>query len=719
MTSRHNCQVDVPTSFTNRRRVATTRWTIFCQIIAAAFLGLGNVLRCVGASDGSDNNNGRRYNHVSGEGIYDPTNPLWREEYQYTGERRGPLLQKDDRVGGGKWEDRPQRPRIQGRKSITTDASSTSSGGDFVDEGSLERHFPYHQSDDFSSHGGRRLELRPSDGFSRGGDSLAPSSSSVSTMPSNRRGQLDWLLDDDFLQSSCTSSIRMTRQRKSNRRNKGLSIVFQPKRGTVEVDFIGPSQESRLNKIPHRPEQPIGGASKVRDGITTRSIAANATIDESNGKNETIATASTTTTIIPSVGVRRIAGRQLVPVTQLSHSPNLPSKDFQLSLSVDPFSTARLIHTLAVTCISLVSALAGTLRLVAPMIAAKRFITTIGYIFYDHYNGRYIRTTYTRRMRRMQEYEIIAGLRGTGRCILQILSVGLVGGIVGFVMDRAPCLIRPAWICHWWYGTIWITSIHTAGWAMELWLVSLNKSHPLSLRPTPTIGRSGAIRKKADRRMSSLFHRQKEEFQTSTLEGLIQIPWRIVLRRLRDPEEWFMSMLRPRSNSRFYYSNMNTYTQQHEEHKPLRLDSLLFPCTWVPLQVWTCLVVVRAIRLTLTKPLSWTDAADYMIFMSSKRWVVMRSFLGYEVLYGEWKRVFVTERRVALGAFVSTLSLTALLWTIYSVAMVDGITALLLIPTVIARLVSTWMNILLYYDRCGLPSAFGRSPVPSERKVLE
>jgi hypothetical protein len=56
---------------------------------------------------------------------------------------------------------------------------------------------------------------------------------------------------------------------------------------------------------------------------------------------------------------------------------------------------------------------------------------------------------------------------------------------------------------------------------------------------------------------------------------------------------------------------------------------------------------------------------------------------------------------------------------VYSVAMVEGITALVLIPAVIARLVSTWMNILLYYDRRGLPSSFGRSPVPSDRKIME
>lgn len=675
--SSHHHQVSL------RRRVIT---------ILIALLVHWDVLFVV-ASGGSYCNDGRRY-HISGEGLYDPTNPLWREEYQYTGERRGPFLDEDD----------------NGRQnSAITDTFSGSSGGDYVDEDSHERRSPYHLDDEFVV-GPRRQDLRPSDGFSRGGGSSAPSSSSPSPsrIHSNSRGRLEWARDKGIFQSSSTSSIHMTRPRTSARRSKGLSIEFQPKRGRVDVDFIGPPHDRRLPKVAHRSEKPIGGASYTAgDEITTSSTDANATTDSRNDSNETtLSTTATTPT------------RQLVPAAQIVHNPPPLSPDFQLSLSVDPFSTVRLIHTLAVTCIGFVSAFAGTIRLVAPMIAAKRLLTTIGYIFYDHYNGRYIRTTYTRRMRRMQEYEVIAGLRGAGRCLLQILCVGTVARIVGFIMDRAPCLTRPAWICHWWYGTVWISSIHAAGWAMQSWLATLDNSHPLSLRPTPTIGRSGPTRKKGDRRISSLFNRQKEELQSSPLDGLIQVPWHIV-QRMRDPEEWLMSMLRPRSNSRFYYSNLHANSQQHAEQQPFKLDTLLFPCTWRPLQVWTSLVVVRAIRQTLTKTLRWTDAAEYMTLMSSKRWFVMRSFLGYEILHGEWKRVFVTERRVALGAFVSTLCLTALLWTVYSVAMVDRITALLLIPTAIARLVSTWMNIFLYYDRCGLPSSFGRSPVPSKRKILE
>lgn len=499
-----------------------------------------------------------------------------------------------------------------------------------------------------------------------------------------------------------------------------MSIDFQPKRGQVEVDFFGPQEEQRhVPKITHHPGRSVKGASDGANGSATGGIEANATANATHTISDgaTVSTALTT-----GQGHHPEAGRQLVPVSQPHHPPSGGiNSNFQLSLSVDPFSTARLLRALALTCVGLISAFAGTLRLVAPMIAAKRCLTTIGYIFYDHYNGRYIRTAYTRRMRRMQEYEIIAGLRGTGRCLLHILCVGLVGRTVGYVMDRAPCLIRPARICDWWYGAVWISSVYAVGWAMEFWLTSVHTSHPLSLRPTPMIGRSGTSRKKSHGGISGFFNRQresKEEPPAFALGALVQVPWRIV-QRMRDPEEWFTSMLRPRNHSRFYYSNMHSYTPQQEHQKPLKLDTLLFPCTWKPLRVWTSLAVVRAIRLTLTKTASWGDTADYVASMSSKRSLIMRSFVVYDILYGEWKRVFVTERRVALGAFFSTVSLTALLWMVYSVAMVEGITALVLIPAVIARLVSTWMNILLYYDRRGLPSSFGRSPVPSDRKIME
>ena len=47
------------------------------------------------------------------------------------------------------------------------------------------------------------------------------------------------------------------------------------------------------------------------------------------------------------------------------------------------------------------------------MILAKRCLQVVGFMVYDHYNGRYLRNIYTKRMQHMQEFEVIASARAT------------------------------------------------------------------------------------------------------------------------------------------------------------------------------------------------------------------------------------------------------------------------------------------------------------------
>jgi tryptophan-rich sensory protein len=72
-------------------------------------------------------------------------------------------------------------------------------------------------------------------------------------------------------------------------------------------------------------------------------------------------------------------------------------------------------------------------------------------------------------------------------------------------------------------------------------------------------------------------------------------------------------------------------------------------------------------------------------------------------MHSEWYRIFVKERRVALGAMISVIGFVSLLRMVSVVALADKVAAIALIPSVIASLVSSYMNAILYYDHY-LPS---------------
>jgi tryptophan-rich sensory protein len=346
----------------------------------------------------------------------------------------------------------------------------------------------------------------------------------------------------------------------------------------------------------------------------------------------------------------------------------------------------------------------GTIQLMGPMILAKRILTTVGYIFYDHYNGRYLRTTYTRRMQHMQEFEVIASARALGRFLLQCWTMMGTGGVIQWVMNRAPsCMLQPAWVCHWWYGMVWMGVVYMAGWGMgvavknEGYTINMGRNdedgtaitkyygNPLSIRPTYISTSTNPLR------------RRQQQSHGSPMDRLLRIP-RQVLQWMREPEESINNVFR--------------FANQKSNH-PIRpatpakrsLDTLLFPSTWRPLRLWSCLTIVYAISITLT---SGNTAALHR---------VMKSFIVQETFHYEWYRVFVKERRIALGAVICMVGLVALLRMNVMVASIDKLAGLALIPMLIAEVVTWYMNTILYFDHY-LPSARPPSPVKRDGNVV-
>jgi hypothetical protein len=158
----------------------------------------------------------------------------------------------------------------------------------------------------------------------------------------------------------------------------------------------------------------------------------------------------------------------VVPLTQKLESLNTPcNENIQISLSIDPSSFIRLLQFSVKGSAGVLGAFVATLRLLAPMIVARRSLATLGYICYDYYNGRYLRTTYNKRLRHMQEYEIISAIRACGRSVVQVLGMGLFGKLLEKILNLSPCWMATR-ICEYWYAMVWMVGILIAARAMEV-----------------------------------------------------------------------------------------------------------------------------------------------------------------------------------------------------------------------------------------------------------
>jgi tryptophan-rich sensory protein len=151
-------------------------------------------------------------------------------------------------------------------------------------------------------------------------------------------------------------------------------------------------------------------------------------------------------------------------------------------------------------------------------------------------------------------------------------------------------------------------------------------------------------------------------------------PWHVLQQWLKDPEEWI--------------STMAAYNERIvNRDRPFQPDPLLFPSTWPPLRILICVAVVRVMTTTLWDPNKWGGYG------------IMREFLLQHVLYDEWYRILMKEKRVALAAVMHVLCFLSTLYLFYTAMLADGLAPVLIFPALLASMFSGWMNIVLYWER--------------------
>mmetsp|Transcript_19849 Transcript_19849/g.25728 ORF Transcript_19849/g.25728 Transcript_19849/m.25728 type:complete len:373 (+) Transcript_19849:56-1174(+) len=209
-------------------------------------------------------------------------------------------------------------------------------------------------------------------------------------------------------------------------------------------------------------------------------------------------------------------------------------------------------------------AFVGTLRLLAPLIVARRVLLGVFRFFLDYATGRYFRKTYSKLERLyMHYYELPAAIRSCSRCLSQAVTYILLSRVTSCANVCIPTYLKATTMTEdlegldtdevtYFCTLIWVTSIvwigHKIASMVAIWGGPLRiqvKNHPI---------------------------RSKR----SAIRAFVR-PWHI-LQLMSRPDEW-----------------LNTFTLWNgaTEQSPFSPNRMLFPATWKPLRLMQILVIAR------------------------------------------------------------------------------------------------------------------------------
>ena len=364
------------------------------------------------------------------------------------------------------------------------------------------------------------------------------------------------------------------------------------------------------------------------------------------------------------------ADSSLGPVTSSSTSSsslNLMSSDLfsnneqRMTLTIDPASFLRLAIILTQMTGSLAAVTIGTLRLLAPMIVARRTILTVADVIVDYLRGRYFRTTYSRLERvYLRYYEAPAALRAMARTASQISIFFLLSSFMSWLVgtNHPPCRAQGrglAFVC----GLLWIFSVVGTGHAFTQYVAKWGGP----LRIQKAYSSSASIQ------------------QTTILQQVFVRPFHII-QFMQDPAQWL---------------NMIS-TPQVTKPPAFVPNPLIFPITWGPLRI---IQIMGLATVMCTDPcdFSTTFSLSRAAASTSNTQKLMRQFLTQLALGDEWCRVLIEEKRVGLGIVIVICYFFAILQFIISAATINLTASIWLLPSLVAAVVSGWLNIVIFWNR--------------------
>jgi len=171
-------------------------------------------------------------------------------------------------------------------------------------------------------------------------------------------------------------------------------------------------------------------------------------------------------------------------------------------------------------------------------------------------------------------------------------------------------------------------------------------------------------------------------------------PNHVLSRIVHHPIDW----IRELEEWKYVSSIANVFYHRGGKQKRIRRDNifnpdpLLFPATWMPLRWLQIFAIAKAFS---------TDPSGYRWCLPEETSSVnrlMKQYLVQKALYDEWNRVFLGEKRVGLGILVVTSYFVALLLMFCTTFTLDGGATAMLVPSVLAALLSGLMNIAIFVD---------------------
>ena len=327
-----------------------------------------------------------------------------------------------------------------------------------------------------------------------------------------------------------------------------------------------------------------------------------------------------------------------------------------VDVCIDPLSMLRCGQVLLAFASSVSTATWGTLRLLAPLVvSAKVYRSLCDSIDNLQRSRKGQRLEFLQSPKLLQQRRPLPLLSPSLRSVGRVLAHAMVLSILGRAMEwsmgltKYPCRFKQTGGCRWICSVLWLGPVlgvgHVISSAIALW------GGPFQLQVQ--------------------YKRRRPTARSVCLHPDRFREW------LKQPDEWIREVANDR---RFFSSNML------QAWSPVS-GFLSFPTRWEP--IWILMI------LGVTKEM--TSGRDTMHTM-------MRLVLLQQAFRDEWHRVLLVERRVLLGLipaagyFGTTL---ALFFTVFRkpALSISSLSILLLLPSVLAILISTWMNLVVYLDQ--------------------
>lgn len=318
----------------------------------------------------------------------------------------------------------------------------------------------------------------------------------------------------------------------------------------------------------------------------------------------------------------------------------------QIYISADFASFIRIAFIIAKVSASATTAFVGTLRLLAPMIVARRIVLSLSEIILDYMRGRYFRSTYSRLERAyLRYYEAPAALRAMARSVSQILIFFWLSAMMSWLTgvgtnDSGSDGVNLL------EGLLWISSVIGSGHAFTQYIAYWGG--PL--------------------RIQTQIHEQESTERTILQQVFVQ-PFHII-QFMQDPAKWINLLSLP--------------SQSKPQQTAFDPNPLIFPITWGPIRILQMIALANILHTTST---------------ATVRKELMRLFLIQLALGDEWCRVLLEEKRIGLGIVTVLCYLCSLLFFLKLSFSVNIAKSYWLLPSLVACFVSGWMNIVIFWNR--------------------